>query len=95
MSSNSPEREENEELTESPAQPEELKCKEKPRNVSSYVNNFNAAIKGPDEESTVDLIRHKLQESRIARKHAEEDKKRLINRIQLLKLEEQRVHLLI
>jgi hypothetical protein len=91
MSSNSSEGIKTEELAESPPQPKELKYRNNPRNSSPYANNFNATIKEPHEEATANLIRHKLQESRVARRQAEEDKKRLINRIQLLKLEEQRV----
>lgn len=63
----------------------------KQKDFSPLLNSFNGSMQELYKESSADLVRHRLRESKIARKRAEEDRSRLINRIQLLKLEEGRV----
>lgn len=68
----------------------EERTAEKSRGTSPLTKSFNASLQELHQNPNT-TARRKLQNSKAARKQAEEDKKKLMNRIQLLKLEEQRV----
>lgn len=74
-------------VPESYKMPEQLKDISQAQNVIASQEQF--------EEPEGEVVREKLQDSRTARRQAEEDKRKLLNRIQLLKLEEQRVFMII
>ena len=91
----------NKDDNELPPSPEVLKIRGKPMDINEVVdesriaNDSKILEQNLIEEQGHSDFRFKLHGSRSARKQAEEDRKRLANRIQLLKLEEQRVCILV